>query len=85
MILKFSAEWCGPCKSLSKILADAEIQYTEVNIDEDPELAAEHKVRNVPTLIYKDGDSEIGRMVGVKPIAAIQDWIQSCEEVVAAL
>ena len=63
-ILKFSATWCGPCRVLSSILKDVE-GITNVDIDQQKDLAIEHNVRSVPTMIFlKDGE-QVERTTGV--------------------
>lgn len=63
-ILKFSATWCGPCRVLSSILKDVE-GITNVDIDQQKDLAIKHNVRSVPTMIFlKDGE-QVERTTGV--------------------
>lgn len=59
-ILKFSAEWCGPCKAiiptLEKVIENTGVHIYEVDIDTNPELTQQFGIRNVPTLIgFRDG------------------------------
>ena len=66
-VADFSATWCGPCKMMAPVFHTvAEDMKDEVNVDvdENPGLAASNKVFSVPTLIlYKDG-VETSRSVG---------------------
>lgn len=76
----FTAPWCGPCKSfgpvVEKVLAGR--SYVKVNVDADQELAAEAKVRNVPTLVMRDGNhNEISRLIGAHPEEALRKWIET--------
>jgi len=69
-VLKFYAEWCGPCKSLSKVIAAAgdKVQVTveDVDIDQNIMMAQEFKVRSVPTMILvDDNENELKRQVGM--------------------
>lgn len=69
-ILKFQATWCGPCKSLSMIVAGAGDKLTvpvqEIDIDEDQAVAIRYGIRGVPTMVLLDDtDKEIARKVGV--------------------
>ena len=77
-LLKFSAEWCLPCKMLAKTLEGVNLPYTisSIDIDDSPNLAADYKVRGVPTMILvDDNDKEVGRLVGVKTKAQIEEFI----------
>ena len=77
-LLKFSAEWCQPCKMLAKTLEGIDVPYPliEIDIDEKPNLAQEYKVRGVPTMVLLDeNDAEVGRLVGVKTKAEIEEFI----------
>jgi thioredoxin 1 len=63
VVIKFSAEWCGPCKALKPILDDLSTQYcdkvkfVEIDVENSDELTSEYKVRNVPTILYiKNGE-----------------------------
>lgn len=77
-LLKFSAEWCQPCKMLAKTLEGINVPYTisNIDIDDSPNLAADYKVRGVPTMVLiDDNDKEVGRLVGVKTKAQIEEFI----------
>lgn len=67
-VLKFYADWCGPCKMLSNILADVEspVEIEEIDIDVKPEIAIKYHVRGVPTLILiDDAENVVRRQSGV--------------------
>lgn len=72
-ILKFSAQWCGPCKVLKtvydKVAKDEKysgIQFNEIDVDEDDDnLTAKYGIRNVPTILVLDDDGSLKeRLVG---------------------
>lgn len=58
VVLKFGAEWCGPCKQIAPVLeqlADEyqdRIKYVSIDVEESTEITAEYKIRNVPTIIF---------------------------------
>lgn len=71
-ILKFEANWCMPCKALSKTLEDSifsDIEIEKIDIDEEKnlELINKYQIRSVPTLIYFKDDIEIGKTIGNIP------------------
>ena len=71
MVDDFSAQWCGPCKMLTPRL-DAAIAAQEgavdlaiVDIDDLAELAMEHNVNAVPTVVAIKEGKVVDRFVGL--------------------
>ncbi len=81
VVVDFWAEWCGPCKMIAPALEEiaselgGKVKIAKLNIDENPELAAQFGVRSIPTLmIFKAG--EVADMkVGAAPKTALSHWI----------
>ena len=67
--LYFSAQWCGPCKSLSPIMNEvsSHVEVEKIDVDLDYETAQKYGVRNIPTVILVDGVTEVKRFIGVQP------------------
>lgn len=60
MFTMYTTSWCGYCARLKQGLARAGIDYTEVDIERQPEAAeivmsANGGNRTVPTLVFQDG------------------------------
>lgn len=64
-VIKFYANWCGPCKVYSKSwdkvaekLGES-VEFVEVDIESDTTgLAAEYKIKSIPfTVIIKEGET----------------------------
>jgi len=72
VLLDFFASWCGPCKMLSPIIDEIaaereDVKVVKIDIDEQPELAAEYGVMSVPSLfVIKDGEIA-NKAMGVRP------------------
>jgi len=76
-LVKYEAEWCGPCKMQSAMLESFETVPVEpVDIDDDTMRAKTDDVRAVPTLILKDDAYEVERWMGVTPVDVIEDAIE---------
>lgn len=79
-LLKFSANWCQPCQQLEKnleALTDISIERVSIDIDESPDLASQHKVRGIPTMIALDMQgNELGRKVGALSAIQIKHWLE---------
>lgn len=65
-VLKFSAQWCAPCRALGETLSKVEdITIENVDVDDNEELCEKYHIRNVPILIFlNDKNEELGRSVG---------------------
>lgn len=72
-IEKYGASWCMPCKVLDKTLEQVSgIEIVKHDVDEEPELTEEKKIRNVPVLIfYNENNEEVDRIVGAVPLGTI--------------
>ena len=76
MIIKFYTEGCAPCKAVSQVLNSLEIDYKDIDIGKDIDLAIKYKVRSVPTVL----NTETGAtLVGFKGIMETTELVnESC-------
>ncbi|BCM16462.1 thioredoxin [Mesorhizobium sp. J8] len=81
VVVDFWAEWCGPCKMIGPSLEEiakelgSKVKVAKLNIDENPELAAQYGVRSIPTLMIFKGGEMTDMKVGAAPKTALSHWI----------
>jgi len=80
VLLDFFAVWCGPCKMIAPILDEIaeereDIKVCKVNVDEEPELAAQYQVASIPTLFVIEDGKIVNQSLGAKPKAQILDML----------
>jgi len=82
-VIDFFATWCGPCRMVTPILEDLKsdmgesVRVYKIDVDQNPNLAAQYNVRSVPTLmIFKDGKLQ-WRQAGVQSKATLKSVIES--------
>lgn len=72
VLLDFYADWCGPCLMVGPIVSEiaeerSDVKVGKINVDEQPELAAQFGVMSIPMLaVMKDG-KVVNQAVGARP------------------
>ena len=80
VLVDFYAVWCGPCKMIAPILEEIaaereDIKVCKINVDEEPELAAQYQVVSIPSLfVIKDGQVA-NQSLGARPKPQILEML----------
>ncbi len=83
VLIDFWATWCGPCRMLSPVVdeiageAHQGVKVCKINVDEQPELAAQFNIMSIPTLVVLKNGKPIASSVGVKSKKAILSMVSS--------
>lgn len=81
VVVKFFANWCGPCKMLGPRLETistefSNVKFLEVDADKSAQYVAENNVHGLPTVaFFKDG-KEQSRLIGLKRMSDYEDEIK---------
>jgi thioredoxin 1 len=68
-ILYFSGTWCGPCKMFKpkmEALKAEGLPIQFIDVDQQPDMAQQYGIRNVPTTVFVNNGTETNRVIGVK-------------------
>lgn len=70
VLVDFYANWCGPCKIFSPIVAEVakereDVKVVKVNVDEAQETSLKYQIMSIPTLIFIKEGKEANRSVGI--------------------
>ncbi len=80
VFLKFTATWCGPCRTMAPIfkdqadfhkLNDSNKKFVEIDLDQHSSIASKFKVNSVPCIVRVENGKETDRVLGADP----KQWI----------
>lgn len=81
-LVDFYADWCGPCRiiapSVEKLAEEYgdRVKFVKVNIDENPSIAMQYRVKSIPTLMILRKGKPIRTMIGASSFGHYRGELQ---------
>jgi protein disulfide-isomerase len=83
VLVDFYANWCGPCQMMAPILEQVSaqmkqrLQVVKIDTDKYPQLASQHHIHALPTLVLFKQGKAVERIEGVIPADALIQRLQA--------
>ncbi|MFC0680312.1 thioredoxin family protein [Lysobacter korlensis] len=84
-LVEFGAAWCGPCRAFEPVMHELatrhpDISIKKIDVDQEPDLAAEHGIMSMPTTLVYRGDQLVDRIVGARPLPMMEAALERHRE-----
>lgn len=82
-MVDFWAVWCGPCRAVAPVVEELSNDYQgkaiigKVDVDNNPEVASEYGIRNIPTILFLKNGEVVDKHVGSAPKTVLEQKLKA--------
>ncbi len=83
VLVDFYADWCGPCQMMAPIVEQVNnqlkqrLRVVKINTDKYPQLATQHQIHALPTLVLFKRGEPVDRIEGVMTAQQLIQHLQT--------
>ena len=83
LVVDCYADWCAPCRMIAPLIQELAAEYSgrvsfaKVDVDRNPQVAIQHGVRGIPTLLFFKHSKLVDQVVGALPKHALKQRVDA--------